>query len=294
MTRRRVIVVGDVMLDVIAKPLARVASTSDTPASVHVGRGGAAANMAAALAESGHEVVFVGACGDDPARAIFTDALAREGVDVRLQVTSGVTGTVVAVVADDAQRAMLTDRGANSLLDGSFILAQLDEPFEHVHVSGYTLLDAATRAAGASALRFARERGRHSSVDVCSVGPLSHVTPEVFLAAAREASMLFANEEEALALSGELDVEDALRSLARSFVEVLVTRGPHGAVAMCANEVARSASRSDLVLDTTGAGDAATGAFLGARLHGANLDDALALAMKASARVVRALGARAD
>ena len=294
MSRRRVIVVGDVMLDVIAKPLTRVASTSDTPASVHVGRGGAAANMAAALAESGHEVVFVGACGDDAARTIFTQALSRDGVEVRLQVTPGVTGTVVAVVADDAQRAMFTDRGANSSLTEAFVLAQLEDPFDHVHVSGYTLLDAATRAAGASVLRRARERGRPSSVDVCSVGPLSHVTPEVFLTSAREASMLFANEEEALALAGEADVDAALAILRRSFSDVMVTRGPEGALAVSGTEVARSRSLSDLVLDTTGAGDAATGAFLGARLHGANLDEALTLAMQASARVVRALGARAD
>ena len=294
MSRRRVIVVGDVMLDVIAKPLTRVASTSDTPASVHVGRGGAAANMAAALAESGHEVVFVGACGDDAARTIFTQALSRDGVEVRLQVTPGVTGTVVAVVADDAQRAMFTDRGANSSLTEAFVLAQLEDPFDHVHVSGYTLLDAATRAAGASVLRRARERGLPSSVDVCSVGPLSHVTPEVFLTSAREASMLFANEEEALALAGEADVDAALAILRRSFSDVMVTRGPEGALAVSGTEVARSRSLSDLVLDTTGAGDAATGAFLGARLHGANLDEALTLAMQASARVVRALGARAD
>ena len=106
--------------------------------------------------------------------------------------------------------------------------------------------------------------------------------------------MLFANEEEALALAGEADVDAALAILRRSFSDVMVTRGPEGALAVSGTEVARSRSLSDLVLDTTGAGDAATGAFLGARLHGANLDEALTLAMQASARVVRALGARAD
>ena len=94
MSRWRVIVVGDVMLDVIAKPLTRVASTSDTPASVHVGRGGAAANMAAALAESGHEVVFVGACGDDIGRQVVERELRADKVEPRLEVVAASTGVV--------------------------------------------------------------------------------------------------------------------------------------------------------------------------------------------------------
>jgi sugar/nucleoside kinase (ribokinase family) len=45
------------------------------------------------------------------------------------------------------------------------------------------------------------------------------------------------------------------------------------------------------VLDTTGAGDAATGTYLGARLNGDDVSAALSKAMAASARVVGDLGA---
>ena len=44
----RVVVVGDAMLDVVVRPSASVAPTSDTPSRVRVGRGGAAANLAVA------------------------------------------------------------------------------------------------------------------------------------------------------------------------------------------------------------------------------------------------------
>jgi ribokinase len=187
---------------------------------------------------------------------------------------------------------MLTDRGANSLLTELFVMRQLNEPFDHLHVSGYTILDPATRNLGAAALRFARETGRSSSVDVCSVGPLTEVTPEIFLEATRASRMLFANEEEALVLSRRGVVDDALAELSEKCDEVVITRGPLGAVASCGNERASSASLGSDVVDTTGAGDAATGAYLGARLRGASLDDALELAMAASAEVVRGLGAR--
>jgi sugar/nucleoside kinase (ribokinase family) len=287
------VVVGDVMLDVIVKPLAPVAPTSDTPARVRVGRGGAAANLAVSLAACGHHVVFVGACGDDAASQIFHDGLVDAGVVVRLQVTESATGVVVALVGNDAQRAMLTDRGANPLLAESFVEEALGEPFDHLHVSGYTLLDPATRGVGTTALRRAREAGRSSSVDVCSVAPLGDITPEVFLVAAREASMLFANEEEALALSSARDSREALETLSRDFGEVVITRGPLGAMASHGAARAEARSQSDEVVDTTGAGDAATGAFLGARLSGESLEGALERAMAASARVVRGLGSRA-
>jgi sugar/nucleoside kinase (ribokinase family) len=168
----------------------------------------------------------------------------------------------------------------------------LAAPFDHLHVSGYLLLDASTRAAGTAALRRARESGCSSSVDVCSVGPLVEITPEVFLAAAREASMLFANEEEALALSGAIDADGALESLSRAFAEVVITRGALGAVASHAGDRAVVDSQSDVVIDTTGAGDAATGAYLGARLDGETIEESLRRAMAASAKVVRGLGSR--
>jgi sugar/nucleoside kinase (ribokinase family) len=45
------------------------------------------------------------------------------------------------------------------------------------------------------------------------------------------------------------------------------------------------------VVDTTGAGDAATGSYLGARLLGEDPQTALGIAMAASARVVGEFGA---
>jgi len=40
MSPKRIVVIGDVMLDVIVQPTSPVAPTSDTPANVRLGRGG--------------------------------------------------------------------------------------------------------------------------------------------------------------------------------------------------------------------------------------------------------------
>lgn len=288
---RRVVVVGDVMLDVVVRRLAPLAPTSDTPSSIRVARGGSGASLAIAVATTGHDVIYVGAAGRDGAATIVADALRTANVTAQLEPVDAATGTVVALVGDDGQRAMLTDRGANSLLSESFVLGRLAVPFDHLHVSGYLLLDPSTRAIGVAAMALAKERGRSTSVDVCSVAPLRDVTPEVFLDAAEGATQLFANEEEALVLTSTTSVEEALAVLVTRFNEVVITLGSQGAVGAAGNARTRVAAIDATVLDTTGAGDAATGTYLGARLNGDDVSAALSKAMAASARVVGELGA---
>jgi ribokinase len=287
---KRVIVIGDVMLDVVVRPTRPMAPTSDTPSSVRLGRGGSGANMAVAIARCGHDVVYVGAAGDDVAARTFHDDLAGAGVRAELETVELTTGVVVALVASDGQRAMLTDRGANRALSAAHVLVSLRGSFDHLHVSGYIILDDATREVGVAALRMARKRGASTSVDVCSLGPLLDVTPQVFLEAVRDSTMLFANEEEALAVTGAKGVEEALVELSHFFEEVVITRGVSGATARIKSEVFSVPSVSSAVLDTTGAGDAATGTYLGTRLQGRSVLEGLEEAMRASANVVTGLG----
>ncbi|OYV65268.1 MAG: hypothetical protein B7X07_03725 [Actinobacteria bacterium 21-64-8] len=271
MTRQRVLVVGDVMLDVVVRPRGALEPTSDTASEVRVSR-------------------VVGACGDDDAAGLVELALTRGGVRPLLQRTVASTGVVVALVSDDGQRAMMTDRGANQLLDTDFVLAALGD-VTHVHVSGYLLLDVATRDLARAALREARARRISTSLDVCSVAPLRAMTPARFFDASVDVQTLFANEEEALTLAGVDVLDDALNTLSSRFDEVLVTRGERGAWLEVAGTRHSVDARHVVVCDTTGAGDAATGAYLAARLSGASVVVAMRAAMDAGAAAVGQLGA---
>jgi len=289
--RRRVAVIGDIMLDVVVRPEGPLAPTSDTPSSIRVSRGGSGANVALALRRSGHQVHYIGAAADDPARHMFQTAMNAAGIALQLKIVEQPTGTVVALVADDGQRMMLTDRGANAYLDETSVDTFLKEPFDHLHVSGYLLLESATRSVAEHALAKAQQFGSSTSIDVCSVAPLRAVTREVFLQAATSASKIFANEEEALVLTSTNSAANALEELSVLFHEVMITLGPRGALAAW-GEKRYSAEALDVeVLDTTGAGDAATGAYLGARLYGESPDRSLQRAMEAAATVVGRLGA---
>ena len=285
-----VLVVGDVMLDVVVRPEGSYAPTSDTPSRVRLARGGSGANLAVALAQCGHDVTYVGAIGRDSAGAAWREELAASGVSAHLEEVDTPTGVVVALVDASGQRAMYTDRGANRSLTREFVLDALREGAEHLHVSGYSVLEEATRSVAVAALAEARAKAVTTSVDVCSVGPLVDVTPAVFARAISGVHYLFANEEEARVLGGAT-WHEALATLRGLAHEGMVTRGPLGATAWSGALSANVPSASTAVLDTTGAGDAASGTYLGARLRGDSLDDALTLAMQRAAHVVAGLGA---
>jgi len=292
MSSLRILVVGDAMLDVVVQPKGSIAPTSDTPTNVRMSRGGAAANLAVALAQSDHDVYFLGVVANDLPGKMFYEELVRSGVTPILQSGEGSTGVVVAVVSSDGQRAMLTDRGVNPQLASEFVLEQLETGFDHVHVSGYTFLDPATSLVGEQILAACAQKNISTSADVCSVAPLMAMGIQHFLGAVKNVRILFANEEEALSVTQSTSANDALMTLGRSFSEVVVTCGAQGAIAISNGEVSHAPSQSTEVLDTTGAGDAATGAYLAARLQGESQLGALSSAMAASAVVVRGLGSR--
>jgi sugar/nucleoside kinase (ribokinase family) len=277
-----ILVAGHVMLDVVVKPSGPIEWVSDTPASVHVSRGGAGANIAQRLALMGCEVTYLACVGRDLASTLALENLRAPS---RVHYVDAPTGTLVALVGDDGQRAMLTQTGANALLDGAFLEAQLREHRPTwFHLSGYVLLTPETTAAGQHALSVARELGIGTSTDACSVGPLRAIGLRTFCEAAAGVDVFFANEHEAAELG------DYIFMLAP---EIVVTQGSHGATVYYggADLWTHRPSVATVVTDTTGAGDAATGAYLAARLHGAHAPTALEAAMSAAADVLSRLGA---
>jgi sugar/nucleoside kinase (ribokinase family) len=112
------------------------------------------------------------------------------------------------------------------------------------------------------------------------------------LKASSGAGTIFANEEEALALSGGLDIDAALGRLGQDFDEVVITQGESGARARRDGVDHVATTKSGVVVDTTGAGDAATGAYLAIRLSGGTIEQALEAAMSAASLVVGGLGSR--
>ena len=131
-----VVVIGDALLDVTARPDGRIRSGADVPADVRLTPGGQGANLAVRLARQGASVELVCGLGADSAATLVADALRAEGVRLSPRTVSA-TGTVVIVLDRAGERTMLSQRTAfGSLVD----VERLRTPF-WVVISGYLLLE---------------------------------------------------------------------------------------------------------------------------------------------------------
>ncbi|WBB81785.1 PfkB family carbohydrate kinase [Micromonospora sp. WMMD882] len=291
----RVIVVGDLVTDVVAVLAGPLATGSDTPATIRFTGGGQAANTAVWLAGLGVPVTLVAAVGDDePGRARVAE-LTRTGVDCAVTAYADrPTGSVV-VLASAGERTMLTERGANQRLTGAQVTAALaDRPDAgHLHLSAYPLLDPASRAAGRRALAVARERGLTSSVDAASAAPLRQVGAAAFLDWVRDVDLLLVNADEAAVLAPDADPVTQARTLTAIARNVVVKRGPAGAVWVGPDgTVTSTPGRRTPTVDATGAGDAFAAGLIAGWSAGVTRAEALADAAELGARAVSTIGAR--
>ena len=302
MSGLHVLVVGDVALDVLVAPAAVPVAGADVPARIRTRPGGAGANTAAWLAHLGRDagiaVTLAARVGADPAGRAAAAELAAAGVTAHLAVDAeAATCTVVSllgpptaagvpdgVLVGAGDRTLLSDRGAAALL----VPDDLPDVagFDHLHLSGYVLLDASSRAAGRAALAAARAAGISTSVDP-QVAPVL-ATPgraAAFLDDVRGVDLLLPNTDELRALGGPTTVLRHVRAVA-------VSAGADGASWADPTGRCHALAPPVTVVDATGAGDAFDAGVLVAWLNGATPAEALAAGCSAGAAAVGRLGAR--
>ena len=253
------VVLGDLMVDVVARIADPLAHASDTPARISVQGGGSAANTAAWAASIATDIALVCRVGDDDrGRAAVAEL---RGVDVHATVDpERPTGTCIVLVEPGGERTMLPDSGANDGPLGEIPLG------DHLHVVGYALLRDGPRATALAAIERARAADMTVSVDPSSWALLRPGTiPPV--------DLLLPNEREAEYLDGG---------------EMVVKLGAAGARWGDVHVPAEPVE----VVDTTGAGDAFAAGFLSARLNGADRREALEAGCALAARAVAQVGAR--
>jgi len=174
---------------------------------------------------------------------------------------------------------MVAQRGANSRLTAR----HLPDPLEAraVFVSGHTLFDRATEPVARAALQ--RARAPIVATDAASWPLVRQCGPAWFFQATAPATLLFANEHEAEALTGRRD-EEAARALASRYDLAVVKLGARGAALASAGGVVRAPAPAITEVDPTGAGDAFDGVLLATLAAGLLPDEALRRACEAGAQ----------
>ena len=216
--------------------------------------GGKGANQAVAAARAGAQVSFAGACGRDPFGDQVAAALAADGIDVTgLQRVDAPTGVAMILVEDGGENVIVAVYGANTRASGPPSGAQADVWLTQAET---------TPEAVAATLETARATGALAVVNPAPAG--------------RIPSQLIERFDVAVVNETELDALGARRPPA-----VVLTLGKRGArVLPDGPELPAFAAET---VDTTGAGDALTGALAAALAEGRSLEDAVRFGMAAAA-----------
>ena len=252
--------------------------------------GGKGANQAVAAARLGARAAIVGRVGDDSFGPFLREVLDREGVATgQLRTVPGPSGVALITVDPAGDNSIIVSPGANSRLDAAGMAAARAE-FEAAGVVCVQLevpLEAVTAAAGLAAAAGARF--------ILNLSP-ARAVPGSLLAAA---DPLVVNEHEAAFLLGDAPAggladpgEQARALLALGPKSVVITLGAHGAYTADATGGRAVPSPQVTVVDTTGAGDAFTGALAWRLSLGDTLASAAALAARVGAAAVTAHGAQ--
>ena len=258
--------------------------------------GGSAANTVAGIAALGGKCGFIGQVADDQLGQVFAHDIRAMGVTYDTPARPGepTTARCLIFVTPDGQRTMNTFLGASQFLPEQALSRDLIKAGAILYLEGYLWDPEEPRAAMRAAIDIARGAGRlvaFTLSDTFCIG--RHGGDFRQLLADRLVDILFANENELLALAEVDDFEDAVAKIAPQVPTLVVTRSEHGAIAVRDGQRAAVAAEPiDRVVDTTGAGDLFAAGFLHGQAQGWNLEKSLRLGAICAAEIISHVGAR--
>ena len=260
--------------------------------------GGSAANTAVGVAALGGRAGFIGRVADDQLGETFAHDLRAAGVAYTTPAGDAdpPTARCLILVTPDGERTMSTYLGASQQLTAAEIDADLIASAAILYLEGYLWDPLRPRAAMRHAIAAARTAGRRVAFTLSDTFCVErHRDDFAALLDGGLIDILFANEAEAMSLTGAGDLEATLRALEGSAPIVVVTRSAQGAIVL-AGPVRHAVPAAPVahVVDSTGAGDLFAAGFLTGLARGDTLPACARLGALAAAEVISHYGARPE
>lgn len=255
--------------------------------------GGGGTNSAVTFARHGHEAVYFGNLGHDPAGEAVLKTLDEEGIDTSFISfpPRGKTGcSIILLDSKTGERTVLTFRGASARFDN------LNED-DLALVQPDWLYVTTLRGDMGTLLRFFEKAKSLGAKIMFNPGVLELANPKQVLGLLQDVDVLLVNKHEASQLVGGSLLEELLNRLKNYCETVIITAGAMGGIATTktpeGNKTYRFGIYEDVkIKDTTGAGDAFGSGFLAAFANGDSFRSSLIFGSANSTSVVQHRGAK--
>jgi sugar/nucleoside kinase (ribokinase family) len=234
--------------------------------------GSSSAIFASNLSSLGAKVAFVGKIGDDAFGNLVKESLESKKVNTDFLITSKNFNTGATIVLNYSEdRAMVTYQGAMEDLTINDIKEEMINSARHLHFSSY-FLQPGMQSGLLKLFKIAKENGLTTSLDI-QWDPkeewnfnYKEVLPFV--------DVFLPNEQEALLLTGESVLENAIKKL-RAFAKFVVVKlGSKGSIAVTnGKSVFKESFFNNNVVDAIGAGDSFNAGFIFKYINGGEIDE---------------------
>jgi sugar/nucleoside kinase (ribokinase family) len=220
--------------------------------------GGSAANTIHGLSCLGAKTSFIGKVGDDELGRTYLNELQKIGSDPVLFKTKTPTGVAMSLVTPDSERTFGTYLGAAIELTPEELTPELFIGHNIAYIEGYLVQN---HDLVRKAVQLASDQGLTIAIDLASYNVVEENLAFLKEIVSKYVDIVFANEQEALAFTGQAPRE-AVASIATLAKIAVVKTGEKGSLVMQGNNLWEIGIEGEICIDTTGAGDAYAAGFL--------------------------------
>ncbi|WP_338412150.1 adenosine kinase [Psychrobacter raelei] len=274
--------------------------TNDLQPSKQTG-GGSAANAMFAFACLGGKAFYGCRVGNDHAGQFYLDDLNQAGVatcNTKSTVEGGVTGSCVVAITPDGERTMQTFLGTSSEIDDANIDFEALAQSKWLYLEGYLSMSASLHPALQKLRQQAKDNHTKIAVSFADPAVVNFAKDGLLQMLGDGVDVIFCNVEEAKLFTGADDIKAAAQALTDFCQLAVVTSGAQDTM-ICERSEAGQLSliqvatpKVDTVIDTNGAGDNYSGAFLYALANDCTLTQCGQLAGQVASQVVQQFGPR--
>jgi sugar/nucleoside kinase (ribokinase family) len=248
--------------------------------------GGSAANTVTGSAKLGVPSAFIGKIFDDEVGHNYHSDMQSYGVRSILLEGDQASGQALVFVTPDSERTFATFLGAAASMTAEDLKPEFFVDSDLFYIEGYlvqnhSLILSAVQMAKKAGLKVALDLASYNVVEA-NIEFLTHLVNDYV-------DIVFANEEEAKALTG-LQPEEALDHLAGKVDIAVVKIGERGALARQGAEKVQVGAVKANCVDTTGAGDLFAAGFIYGLHAGKSLRECTRYGTITAGKVIEVMG----
>jgi len=253
--------------------------------------GGSVANSIVGLSDLGNDVSFIGKISDDELGKSYEKDLINKKVEFCYEKKKEVipTGTCVVLITPDNERTMCTFLGSSATISENDIDEKIIKNSSMSILEGYLWDSADSKLAFKKIIKNSKKKIMSLSDKFC----IERHKNDFFDLVKNHIDIIFANENEMLALLDTIDLKKTIDFCKSIKKLVVITRSDKGSLAVFDKDVIECEAIQNLkIIDLTGAGDLFLSGFLNNYIKKKNLKECLLFGTEMASKIIQKVGAR--